>query len=688
MLIRALRCFSFAWPAAGSGNAPAMSPQSAGGPASRQEIRHRMAAKPDSRRWAPRLLALLIPAAFALSAQAEGNSVSDIIDTPFEQLLKTDVITAEKLAKQISDAPSAVSIVTAQDIKDFGYRSLSDILDSMRGLSMAHDGQYGYLSGRGYGNAGNYAGRFTLLIDGYRATDNFFGQAYFGADGLLDVELIERVEYIPGSGSSSYGDSAFLGVINVVTKKGSDIDGTQVSTEFGSRGWRRNRVSFGRHFDSGLDLVVAASGIFSNGRELRPVESPGLSDIANGTFEKDRNKRFFLKAAYQGWTFEGATSERSTRLTGQFGLETDTETSSFARLRYDAEIAANTKTSIDVYYGHFGYKQDAPEGSSLWLAGGEWRGVDAKLVGTSLNGHTMVLGTEWRDDYSQWSRYSNPYYTDEYAAKRQTTSIYLYDDISLADRLKLNIGGRWDKRNDRQATFSPRGALVWLPIDGTTLKFSAGQAHRQQTAGMEGNLKNPDGIQAKGERATTRELVWEQMFGPKTRLITSLFRYRLDDFLFGSHYDGTVGYYVPDSGTMRSKGAEIELEHVWNNGMRLRTSYTSQDTRDDQGQLPVNLARNIGKINLSAPVIDEHLRAGLSIRYLGRRLNVNREYEPPAWVADLTLSSHWNNWSASFSARNLGNTHYNEVGGAFYITSGAYPADRRNFWFQLGYEFK
>jgi outer membrane cobalamin receptor len=638
-------------------------------------------------RWANRVAVILLPAILAQPAKA--SSVADIADIPFEQLLQTEVITAERLAKQISDAPSAVSIVTARDIKDFGYRTLSDILDSMRGLSMAHDGQYGYLSGRGYGYAGNYAGRFTLLIDGYRATDNYFGQGYFGADGLLDVELIERVEYIPGSGSSSYGDSAFLGVVNVVTKKGSDIDGTQVSKEFGSHDWQRARVTFGRRFDSGLDLVAAVSGMASDGRKLPPVETPYyFEDIASGTFENDRNKRFFLKAAYQGWTLEGATSERWIPISGQFGPETDTDKSSFARLRYDGEVTANTKTSIDVYYGHFRYNQKSDYVSAVWSAGGDWRGVNAKLVGTWFDRHTIVLGAEWRDDFSQRSRISNPGYDSDFAVSRRTASIYVYDDIALADNLKLNIGGRQDARNDHGATFSPRGALIWLPLDGTTLKLSAGQAHRQQTAYVENDVAG--GLMpAKGERATTKELVWEQMLGAKTRLTASIFRYRLDNFFFGTYsYDEAQGDFVPDSGTIRSKGAEVELEHLWNNGVRLRTSFTSQDTRNDSGQLPVNLARSIGKINLSVPIVDEHLRAGLGVRYLGRRLNNSGEYEPSAWVADLTLSSHWNNWSASFSARNLGNASYNEVGGAYYITSGAYPADRRNYWFQLGYDFK
>src|SRR5512147_2212605 len=85
--------------------------------------------KPDIRRLFALMFCVLLPA--VTLARAEDQSIADI---PFEQLLQTDIVTAEKIARQISDAPSAVSIVTADDIRTYGYRTLSDILDSMRGL--------------------------------------------------------------------------------------------------------------------------------------------------------------------------------------------------------------------------------------------------------------------------------------------------------------------------------------------------------------------------------------------------------------------------------------------------------------------------------------------------------------------------------------------------------------------------
>ena len=147
---------------------------------------------------------------------AQAGSSADIADASFEELAQREVVSASKMARQISDSPSAVAIVTAADIRAFGYRTLADVINSMRGLYTTYDHRYQYMGGRGFGKPGDYAGRIMLLIDGYATQDSLFNQAYIDESGLLDLELVERVEYVPGTGSVTYGNNAMLGIINVV----------------------------------------------------------------------------------------------------------------------------------------------------------------------------------------------------------------------------------------------------------------------------------------------------------------------------------------------------------------------------------------------------------------------------------------------------------------------------------------
>ena len=195
------------------------------------------------------------------SGLVQAEKSSDIADATFEELAQREVVSASKMARQISDSPSAVAIVTAADIRAYGYRTLAEVINSMRGLYTTYDHRYQYMGGRGFGEPGDYAGRIMLLIDGYASQDNLFNQAFIDETGLLDLELIERVEYVPGTGSVTYGNNAMLGIINVITRKGSDFNTTQFSSEVASHGATKQRVTIGQRFENGADLLLSASAL-------------------------------------------------------------------------------------------------------------------------------------------------------------------------------------------------------------------------------------------------------------------------------------------------------------------------------------------------------------------------------------------------------------------------------------------
>jgi len=175
-----------------------------------------------------RRLACLVAIAIASPIPVSAQNLTEQFDLaalPIEQLLTLEVYSASKFVQKVSDAPSAVSVVTASDIKAFGWRTLADILRSMRGLYVNNDRNYSYLGARGFLRPGDYNTRFLLLVDGNRTNDAVFDTAAIGSEFVLDVDMIERVEFVPGPGSSIYGANAFFGVINIITKRGRDLGG-------------------------------------------------------------------------------------------------------------------------------------------------------------------------------------------------------------------------------------------------------------------------------------------------------------------------------------------------------------------------------------------------------------------------------------------------------------------------------
>jgi outer membrane receptor for ferrienterochelin and colicins len=114
------------------------------------------------------------------------------------------VVGASKHEQKTTEAPASVSIVTRDDIQKFGYRTLTDILRSLRGVYATSDQIYHYIGMRGINRPGDYGGRTLLTVNGHRLNDPLYDSTYNGHELPLDVDLIERVEVIRGPGSALY----------------------------------------------------------------------------------------------------------------------------------------------------------------------------------------------------------------------------------------------------------------------------------------------------------------------------------------------------------------------------------------------------------------------------------------------------------------------------------------------------
>ncbi len=625
---------------------------------------------------------------------SENNYANDATNIPLEELLQTEYIPASHIANQVSNAASAVSIVTAQDIKDYGYRTLGEILGSMRGLQVSRDYEYGMLGGRGFSDPGSYAGRIAVLIDGYRADDSFFGQAYLGNDGILDVSLIDRVEYIPGGGSAGYSNGALLGAINIITKKGSDIDGAQVALGYGSHSSRSRRVTFGKRFENGADVLLNASTFKTDDQDFTYTDvftgTEGTQHKQNG----EENKRLFLKASYENLSLLAALIKRDNKNpTYPYSLYwldepiRTTDDNQFIRLKYDTDLCRNLKLSSSIWYGSYTYGGNDPTFNGYTQISGydaKWYGGDLKLIGSWFDNHVISFGSEYRHDY-QWN-FTN-YYIDQltgesvfpYSIKhnpRKTYSLYGYDDYAITSDLRFNYGFRYEKSNNSIHSISPQAALIWQAVEGTVLKGSVGQTNRQGTPGEIGDSHQL-------EHARTVELVVEQDLGRETKLMASLYRYRISNRISD-----------PALADIVTRGAEIEFEKIWDNSTRLRSSYAYQDSYEvDTGLNLINAPHHIAKFNLSVPVVDELLRMGLEVQYLGKRpLNTaTRDQEAPSHtLANVNLLSHnfIPNCDISLTIKNMMNKSYSDIIAPTYSGDTLYPQDGRTFWLQLEYTFQ
>ena len=152
---------------------------------------------------------------------------------------------ASKYDQSVLDAPSSITVVTAEEIARYGYRHLADVLGAVRGFYTRYDRTYHYAGVRGFSRPGDFNTRLLLAIDGRALNDNLYGSTGVADDIPVDIDTIERIEIIRGPGSSLYGTGAFFGVINIVTKRGRDIQGVEVAAEYETPNARKVRVSVG-----------------------------------------------------------------------------------------------------------------------------------------------------------------------------------------------------------------------------------------------------------------------------------------------------------------------------------------------------------------------------------------------------------------------------------------------------------
>jgi outer membrane receptor protein involved in Fe transport len=192
-------------------------------------------------------------------------------DLSLEELANMEVYSASKHMQRTSDAPSSVTVITRDEIQKYGYRTLADILSSVRGFYNSYDRADRFVGVRGIERPGDYNSHLLLLVDGHRLNDNVYDMALLGQEFPIDLDLVERVEIIRGPSSSLYGSNAFLAVINVVTRKPQQLRGFEVTFEPSSFGSYQGLGSYGGQV-KGMSIVLPTSFYRSAGQTLVLIE--------------------------------------------------------------------------------------------------------------------------------------------------------------------------------------------------------------------------------------------------------------------------------------------------------------------------------------------------------------------------------------------------------------------------------
>jgi iron complex outermembrane receptor protein len=643
------------------------------------------------------------------SATETNQNSADLTSLSLEALMEIEVpvvFGASKFEQKATEAPSSVTVITSDEIKRYGYRTLADILQSVQGFYVSYDRNYSSLGSRGV-NLSDSNNRILLLVNGHRLNNNLSDSAAIGTDFILDVDLIDHVEIIRGPSAVLYGNNAFFGVINVITRQGKQLNGAEVSGEYASYDTYKTRVTYGKLFTNGVQLLLSGTYYDSAGPDRLFYKKFNTPDQNNGVAQNmdgDSSGSFFGSLGYADFTLEGAFISREKKNpTAQFGstfndprLQT-TDDRGYTSLKYAHSFPEIVDVTAQVYYDQsdfeIGYPTAIGPGAASFSKekdAGEWWGTEVEFNKRLWERHIITFGAEYRDDFLQHREVFDPasgkVFSDA-SRDRLSYGVYLQGDFMLRTNLHFNGGVRYDQYGNFNPAFNPRLALIYNPWKTATLKAIYGTAFRAPNF-LE--LSDPRFQDIKPEEITSYELVYEQEIGRHLRSSVSGFYNQMQDLIVLQN-----GNYT--NLNANTKGTELALEGNWNNGIRSRLSYSLQRTEDSSKQNLPDSPEHLVKMNVSVPVYKQKIFASLEYQYTSSRRTLfttstgetmNGMDAGGFETVNFTLFSRdlIKNLEFSGSVYNLFDTRYGDPSSPFHLQD-IIEQDGRSFRLKLTYRF-
>lgn len=651
----------------------------------------------------PTRLCFLLAAAATLSAAAN-QAAETLPQMSLEELLNVKVTVATRTETSLLDAPSIVSVITAEDIRRMGARNLQDVMRTVPGFELGVR-NFGYPEIGLRGIITNNTEKIRILLDGVAVNENLEGSGTI-VFGDLALENVERIEIIRGPGSAMYGTNAFLGVISILTKEpppsGSATTVTVARGSFDTTegsvltGWSgpqfrvsgfvhfletdgarpaigRDAMSFDPGVIGGSSLAGTSDGHadLSERKLMTQVKADFESFYFNGTFI-DLRKGPYLGAT---WIVNRHSEAHPYQLQGTLGFlgrpsENWTLEPRIYALHYKADNLWNSYpegTILDIggtpanytlgRYDRQGGTQDTlgAEIKSTWAASWQHKVLaglsveESKLRKVVNETNVPGSGPEQMVDAGP-IMIKNP--------SRTLLSAYLQDQWNPTTTLGITAGARMDRYSDAGTALSPRLAFVWQPARELSLKLLYGEAFRAPTFtdlylyAYNGNYRGNE--ENKPEKIQTTEFEIDYRFGDRVFWRVDLFRNRIEDLLAYQPIAGHLEYRNSKDVTI-VKGLETEVKCTFSESLSGFANYSCQSGRNEAtGEALVGMANwraNLG-LNLSP---SERINVNVSHNIVGSRQRSAGDPRPrvpgyritdlaltfkPLASLDLTLSAH------------------------------------------------
>jgi iron complex outermembrane receptor protein len=305
------------------------------------------------------LVPLLVGTVILLSVGTlrANDSLTYLKSLKIEELLDIEITSVSKKSEKLADAPAAVFVISADDIRRAGARSIPEALRLAPGIQVSQiDASKWAISSRGFNDI--FSNKLLVLVDGRSVYTPMFSGVLWDAQDILMAD-IDRIEIIRGPGAALWGANAVNGVINIITKSAKETQDSLVSIGAGSHEAYNVGARYGNKLDQDGAFRIYAKG-FKRGtyEKADGQDANDQWDSARSGFRMDLDLNPRDAVMFQGDIYEGTEDQMITSL-GTLTMPSPDPQKSTADFfggdfltRWNRELTDTSNFSLQFYYDH------------------------------------------------------------------------------------------------------------------------------------------------------------------------------------------------------------------------------------------------------------------------------------------------------------------------------------------------
>jgi iron complex outermembrane recepter protein len=600
-------------------------------------------------------------------------SPRDIKKLSVEELMNLEVSLVSRTPEKLSEAPSAIQVITSEDIRRSGATNIPEALRLSPNLQVSQLSAHTWLiSARGFNTI--FANKLLVMIDGRTVYTPLYAGVLWEQQNVL-LEDVDRIEIVSGPGGNLWGANAVNGIINIVTKQAGDTQGLyasvlagtfikdQAAIRYGNKAGKVNYKFYGQHFNRGA-TKSATSG-----------DNKDDWSMSQAGFRMDWNSNAKNAFTVQGDYYDGnrnAPKDRSP-LNGQNILG-----------RWTKTISERSELSLQVYYDRY-YREDAPTGSYDKMNTAD---IDFQHR-FPLKAHSIVWGAGYRyvKDDANFPVTGAAGIVPRFK-RLDLYSAFIRDEVSLTRHLLLTFGTKVLHNVYTGVEWQPDVRLAWVNKGNTVWAAISRAVRTPSRLDVEYFLPmTPQpptvpsvagGPNFESEKLVAYEAGYRFLPNSVSAFSISAFYNVYRDVYSVEALPGTLTYQIQNGSQAESWGAEISGNYQVHKNWRVRGGYTffKKDIYAKPGRVfnPDYLGNDARNIVVLQSILDLPWRLQLDVtaRYLDHLPQTFATRAVDAYFTyDARLAFAHKGFEFSIVGQNLAHKKHIEFG-TYYIPRNVY----------------